>query len=206
MSRGIAFQGRALTLLAVAAVFAGGNLAFFLAYRSGSQSRRAALEARRDALKEAVASDETQAERVSGQKERLGGVSEAIEEFYGRRIGTERETLAPVVDEIHAILRETGVQAPQISYTTTAVQKLPLEQMRIVFTVRCDYGRFKQLLRAFEKSSKWIAVREVAINRDTERPGSVQVQIDLVTYFSEGPGSSVVPEAGSAPVAARRSG
>ena len=95
-----------------------------------------------------------------------------------------------------------------IAYLTAvsaAVQKLPLEQMRIVFTVRCDYGRFKQLLRAFEKSPKWIAVREVAINRDSERPGSVQVQLDLVTYFSEGPGSSVAPESGSGAIAARRS-
>jgi len=205
MKLSMPFRGRAVTLLAVAVIFAAGNAAFFLVYRSGSESRRAALEARRDALKQSVASDETEAERVSRQKDRLGGVSEAIEEFYGKRIGTERETLASVVDEIHSILKETGVAAPQISYATTAVPKLPLLQMRIVFTARCDYGRFKQLLRAFEASSKWIAVREVAISRDTERPGSVQVQLDLVTYFAEGAGSSVETEAGPA-VAARRSG
>jgi hypothetical protein len=198
-------RGRALTLLAAAALFAGANLAFFLAYRSGSESRRAALEGRRDALKQAVASGETEAERVSRQKSRLGGVTEAIEEFYGRRIGTERETLGPVVDEIHSILRETGVAAPQISYATTAAPKLPLVKMSIVFTVRCDYGRFKQLLRAFEASSKWIVVREIGIGRDNERPGSVQVQLNLVTYFVESAGSSAEAEPRAA-VAARRSG
>ena len=98
-----------------------------------------------------------------------------------------------------------GVAAPQISYTTVAMPKLPLVQMRIVFTVRCDYGRFKQLLRSFESSSKWLAIREVAIARDNERPGSVQVQMDLVTYFAEAGGSSVETEAGPA-TAARRSG
>ena len=198
-------RGRGLTLFVVAALFAGANLAFFLVYRSGSESRRATLQARRDALKQSVASGETEAARVSRQRDRLGGVSDAIEEFYGRRIGTERETLAPVVDEIHSILKETGVAAPQISYTTTALPKLPLVQMSIVFTVRCDYGRFKQLLRAFEASSKWIAVREIAISRDTERPGSVQVQLNLVTYFVEGSGPAVESQAGAA-VAARRSG
>ncbi|HKD17040.1 MAG TPA: hypothetical protein VKG23_04150 [Thermoanaerobaculia bacterium] len=206
MNFAMPIRGRGLTLLAVAALFAGANLAFFLAYRSGSESRRAALEARRDALKQSVASSEAEAERVSRQKDRLGGVSEAIDEFYGHRIGTERETLAAIVDEIHSILKETGVAAPQISYTTTALPKLPLVQMHIVFTVRCDYGRFKQLLRAFEASSKWIAVREIGIGRDNERPGSVQVQLDLVTYFAEGSGSSVESADRGGTVAARRSG
>lgn len=205
MSLEMPIRGRALTLLAAAALFAGANLAFFLVYRSGSESRRAALEARRDALKQSVVSGETEADRISQQKDRLGGVSEALAEFYGRRIGTERETLASVVDEVHSILKETGVAAPTISYSAVAMGKLPLEQMRIVFTVRCDYGRFKQLLRAFESSSKWIAVREVAISRDNDRPGSVQVQLDLVTYFAEGPGSSV-ESADQGGTIARRSG
>ena len=57
--------------------------------------------------------------------------------------------------------------------------------MRIAFAVRCDYPRFKKLLREFETSRRWIAVRGVTISRDTEQPGSVQVQIDIVTYFAE---------------------
>jgi hypothetical protein len=202
-------KGRKLPLVAAALLLAGGNLAFFLAYREGAHTRRAALEARRDELKKTVEAAEADASRVSGQKERLGGVSSAIEEFYGHRIGTERETLAPVVEEIHAILKETGVAAPQISYSTAAVPKLPLVQMRIVFTVRCDYGRFKQLLRAFEASKRWIVVRDVSISRDSEKPGSVQVQLNLVTYFSEGAGAPEKPAEGAgkgAALAARRAG
>lgn len=185
---------RRLPLLAAASVFAAGNLALFLGYRSSTQTRRAGLEARRDDLRRSVDAREGEATRLTAQRERLSGVSSAIEEFYGRRIGTERETLAPVVAEVHAILKEAGVSAPQISYTTTPAQKLPLVQMRIAFSVRCDYPRFKQLLRAFEGSRRWIVVRDVSINRDNERPGSVQVQIDLVTYFSEREGAPGSPE------------
>ena len=181
----VSLKGRRLWLLVAAVLFAGGNLAFFLAYREGSQTRRAALEARRDALKQSVQSAEAEAARVAAQKDRLGGVSAAMEEFYGHRIGTERESLAPIVDEIHSILKDTGVAAPQISYSTAPLPKLPLAQMRITFSVRCDYARFKQLLRAFEASRKWIVVKDVAISRDPDKPGSVQVQIDLVTYFSD---------------------
>ena len=177
---------RRLLLFVLALLFAGANLAFFLTYRSSFEDRRAALERRREDLKHAVETAEAEAARVSGQKERLGGVSAAIEEFYGHRVGSERETLAPVVAELHDILKENGVNTTQITYTTAADKKLPLSQMRIVFTVRCDYGRFKQLLHAFETSRHWIAVRDIAINRDPERPGSVQVQIGLLTYFTEG--------------------
>jgi hypothetical protein len=81
--------------------------------------------------------------------------------------------------------------------------------MRITFSVHCDYARFKQLLRAFEAGRKWIVVKDVAISRDQDKPGSVQVQIDLVTYFTEdaqAPGRSGPQRAdGSAP-AARKAG
>ncbi len=202
----IALKGRALPLLIAAAIFAAGNLAFFIAYRSGTQSRRAGLQARRDELRKAVESTEADAAKVTGQKDRLGGVSEAIDEFYGRQIGTERATLALVVDELHSILRETGVAVPQISYTTAPVPKLPLVQMQVVFTVRCDYRRFKQLLRAFESSPKWIAVRGIGIARDNDRPGSVQVQMSLVTYFAEPGEPGPAAEGGAGTLAARRTG
>ncbi len=192
--KGLALKGSKLPLVLLALVFAGANVAFFLTYRSGFAERRGVLEARRDGLQKNVEAVEKEATHVAGQRERLGGVSAAIEEFYGHRIGTERETLAPVVAEVHEILKEVGVAAPQIAYSTAAMQKLPLEQMRILFTVRCDYPRFKRLLREFETSRKWIAVRDVAITRDSERPGSVQVQLDLSTYFTETGGAPGKPE------------
>lgn len=176
---------RRLPLVAAAVLFAAGNLAVFLTYRSSTQTRRAALESRHDELKRAVEAQEAEAARLSGQRERLGGVSAAMEAFYGKRIGGERETLAPVVAEVHAILKEAGVAAPQISYSTAAVPKLPLLQMRVSFGVHCDYPRFKKLLRGFEASRAWLIVRDISISRDSAQPGQVQVQIELVTYFDE---------------------
>ncbi|MFY9550849.1 MAG: hypothetical protein WAU32_06835 [Thermoanaerobaculia bacterium] len=206
---------RRLPLLAAAALFAGGNLALFLTYRSSTHTRREALEARRDDLKRSVAAREGEAAHLSTQKERLGGVSAAMGEFYGRRIGTQRATLAAVVADVHEKLREAGVTTTQISYATSRMQKLPLEQMKIVLPVKCDYARFKRLLRAFESSRRWIAVRTVSIQRDGEQPGAVIVQLELVTYFAEGedggpaapkgPGKPPPPKAAGA-VPARRAG
>jgi hypothetical protein len=175
---------RRLPIVAAAGLFAVANLGVFLAYRTSTNTRRQALETRREDLKRAVAAGEAEAAKVSVQKDRLGGVSAAMDEFYGHRIGTEKETLAAIVAELHRILKETNVSVPQISYGVSAVPKLPLIQMRVGFSVKCDYARFKKLLHGFESSRSWLVVRDVSISRDAE-PGSVQVQLDLITYFAD---------------------
>ena len=176
---------RRLPALAGAFVFAAANLAFFVVYGSGADTRRAALEARRASLAKTVSESEKEANRLAAQKQRLSGVSDAMEEFYGRRIGTQRETLAGVVDDLHAAMRRAGVATNSISYSSLTDKDLPLVVMRISFSVRCDYSRFKKLLHEFETGRRWIAVRGVSITRDMEQAGSVQVQLDLVTYFAD---------------------
>jgi Tfp pilus assembly protein PilO len=176
---------RRLPLALGALAFAAANLVVFLTYRSSTTERRAALEARREELARTVAAREAEAGKLARQNERLSGVSEAIEEFYGRRIGTQEETLAGLVADLHAALKEAGIEASQISYATSPVPKLPLTRMRVTFPVKSDYGRFKRLLKIFETSKRWIAVESISIRRDTEQPGSVYVQMGLSTYFDE---------------------
>ena len=97
---------RRMPLALAALVLAAGNLVLFLAYRSSTNERRAALEAKRDDLARTVASREAEAEKLSTQNQRLSGVSEAMEEFYGHRIGTQEETLAGLVADLHAALKK----------------------------------------------------------------------------------------------------
>lgn len=196
---------RQLPLLAAAVVFFGGNLAFFLAYRSGWQTRREALEARRVELRHTAEARDAEAQKLVSQKERLGHVSSAIEVFYGHQIGSERETLAAIVAELHSVLKGTGVSAPQIAYSTLPVKNLPLTQMRISFAVHCDYARFKQLLHAFETNRRWIAVRGVTISR-SDAPGSIVVQVELVTYFAEAEPPKPAGKDAENAAAARRAG
>ncbi len=187
---------RQLPILAAAALFAGGNFAFFLVYRSGWQTRREALESRRDGLRQSVQSREAEAAKLATQRERLSGVSSAIEEFYDHRIGSERETLAGIVAEVHSVLKDSGITTPQISYVTSAVPKLPLTQMRISFTARSDYARLKRLIHAFENDRRWISVRSISISRDADQAGSVTVQLELATYFAP---DAAPAQAGDAP-------
>ena len=194
---------RRMPLALGALVLAAANAVIFLGYRSSTNERRAALEARRDDLARTVASREAEAEKLSTQNQRLSGVSEAMEEFYGHRIGTQEETLAGLVADLHAALKEAGIETSQISYATAPVVKLPLTRMRVTFGVKSDYGRFKKFLKILETGRRWIAVESVAIRRDTEQPGSVYVQMELATYFADREPSPSAPSTQSpAPPAA----
>jgi Tfp pilus assembly protein PilO len=175
---------KSAVLLGAAALFLAANLVFFFAYGTNSREREQALESRRAALEQEVAAVEAEAARLTAQRDRLAQVSSALEEFYGRRIGPRRDTLAPLVDEIHSTLRRAGIAPAQISYQTGSVPDLPLTEMQISFGFRSDYAKFKHLLQLFENNRRWIIVRDATLARDPENPASVDVRLVLATYFS----------------------
>jgi len=170
--------------LVAAAVLLAANAGFFFWYRGTARERREALESRRAALEKDVEAKEAEAKKLAGDRKRLSEVRAALDEFYGHRIGGQRETLASVVDELHTILRKGGVSPGQISYATAKVEHgASLVPMNVAFSFKGEYGRFKQLLDAFQASRKWISVQDVGLARDADMPGSVQVHVGLVTYF-----------------------
>jgi Tfp pilus assembly protein PilO len=172
-------------LLAVAALALLSNLGFFLWYRATVQDRQRSLENRKAALTKDVVEAEKEASRLTVQRDRLSQVSLAVSEFYASRIGPRRESLAPMVEEIHGVLLKLGVNPSQISYATAPLADVPLTEMTVSFSFRKDYSKFKQLVAAFESDRRWIAVRDVGLSRDPDVPGGVSVHLRLVTYFAD---------------------
>ncbi len=198
------FSSRRAQILIVAILSLAGNLGFYLWYRATAQDRKDAMEARRTELTRDVDAREREAKRLAAQRDRLSSVSSAIEDFYGKRIGPSRDTLAPVVAEIHLLLQRSGILPAEMSYITQAMADLPLSQMLVTFSFRNDYARFKQLLSAIETDRRWIVVREVVLSRDAELPGGVLVRMALATYFSSEDTASGASPARPIPSAARR--
>ena len=171
-------------LLVVAALLLIANVGFLLGARSITSARRAALEEQRTALTHEVTAREAEAAKLEGERGRLARVSTVIDEFYGRRVGSRRATLAPIVEEIHSVMQKSGVSPATISYGTSPLKNVPLSEMVIGFSFNSDYAHFKRLLGAFESNRRWIVVRDVSLSR-AETPGEVQVHVQLATYFAD---------------------
>jgi Tfp pilus assembly protein PilO len=171
-------------LLAAAGVLLAGNLGFFLWYRSTARDRRVALEGRRAALERDVQARELDARKLAADRDRLAEVRSAIDRFYGHSVGRREETLAGIVDEVHAVLKRVGISPGQIGYAMSSVPNPPVSQMLISFGFRGDYAKFKQLLEEIHTNRKWLAVRDIALTRDQDAPGSIQTHVTVVTYFS----------------------
>ena len=197
MSPGLLVWRRRAVIVALAGLFLVGNLAFFLWYRSTARLRAESLEKERAALAADTAGKEKEASRLRGQRDRIVQVSQAIQEFYGNRVGRRRESLAPVVDDMHDVFRKTGLFPLQISYTTQPLESLALTEMLVAFGVTTDYPTFKRLLAAIEEDRHWIVVRQISVTRDTTAPASVQMRMVLATYFSPDEGGPV-PKRGPA--------
>jgi hypothetical protein len=196
---GAVWRRRSGWLLA-AGLFLVANAGFFFWYRGTGRLRQEGLESRRATLAAQVTEAEREAERLQGQSARLSRVSAALEEFYSKRIGTERATLAATVNEIHAILTRASISPTQIGYQTTPLPKLGLAEMQAAFSFAADYQKFKHLLDLFETGSRWIVVREISLARDGDVPDSVQIRMTVATYFAhEGTGRDARPVAASAP-------
>lgn len=171
-------------LLAASGLFLLANAAFLIGFRTITARQAQSLEDRRSGLTREVAALEAEAAKLDAERDRLAEVSSVIEEFYGRRVGSRRETLAPIVEEVHAVMRRVGVAPKSIGYSIASVANLPLSQMVITFGFQSDYARFKRLLHAFEANRRWIVVKEIGLARDSDTPGEVQVRITLATYFT----------------------
>jgi len=183
VSVGRSLWTRRARVLAAAVLLLLANLGFYLWYRGTAQERKDRMDARRVELTREVDAREREAAKLAAQRDRLLQVSSAIGEFYGKRVGPARDTLAPVVSEIHLLLARAGISPTQITYATLPLHDLPLSEMVVQFAFRNDYARFKQLLQSIETGRRWIVVRDVGLQRDPELPGGVQVRMSLVTYF-----------------------
>jgi Tfp pilus assembly protein PilO len=171
-------------LLGAAGALLAVNLGFFLWYRGTARDRRVALEGRRAALERDVQARELDARKLAADRDRLSEVRSAIDRFYGHSVGRRDETLAGIVDELHAILKRIEVSPGEIGYAISLVKNPPVSQMLVSFGFKGDYGKFKRLLEAIQTDRKWIAVRDIALARDQDVPGSVLVHLTLVTYFA----------------------
>ena len=140
---------------------------------------RADLTARRDEAKAALArSEETE--------RRLVALKTGLETFYSETLGSRKERLASLIEDIDDITRKTGFMPPTVTFNEDAVPGA--DRLVVSFRVEGRYADIKQLLYAFETSPTFLVPERVQVTLDENAPDILRVALSVAHYFrAEGP-------------------
>lgn len=178
--RGSPWRSR-LLLLVVLAALAIANGAVLVSYRVLYEDRLEALKAeerdlrrQRDEAREALA-------RSKATAERLATLQAGLAEFYGSTLGTRKERLAPLLEEIYGMTRKLGLRPARISYQESEIPGA--DQILLRFDVQGTYADVKRLLHDFETTPRFLVVEDVSVSLDELQPDLLKAQLSVAHYF-----------------------
>jgi Tfp pilus assembly protein PilO len=172
-SRAALFAALGLLLLA--------NLAVLVVYRAFYDVRLASLEETRRRLEQRRDGARAVVARSRETERRLEELKKGLDEFYGDVLGTRRERLATLVEDVDAITRKAGFAPSTITYAEDSVPGA--DRMTISFQVEGRYADIKKLLHAFETSPRFLVPERVQVALDENVPDVLRVSLAVSHYF-----------------------
>jgi Tfp pilus assembly protein PilO len=135
------------------------------------------LETKRDAARASL-------DQLSETEKRLDQLSVSLDDFYAKALGTRRERLAPLIEEIHTITQKAGLRPESISY---AAKEVPgADSIRLAFRVSGRYADIRRLLAAFESNARFLVVDTVGIGGLSEVDGeTLDVSLQVAHFFRD---------------------
>jgi Tfp pilus assembly protein PilO len=135
-------------LFALLGLLVAANVAFLVSYQLFYDTRLQALqestkdfETKRDAARQA-------AEKVKATQARLESLQTGLEEFYRDSLGTRKERLASVIEDVYAITSKSGLRPDDIGFAEAEIPGAV--RFQLTFGVAAKYPEVKRLLSAFE--------------------------------------------------------
>jgi hypothetical protein len=168
-------------LIAALSVVLVAGIAVLVTYQGFYDVRFRALEATRADL--AAKRDEAAAaaERVKATERRLLGVQRDLESFNKDVLGTRKERLAAIIEDVYALTQKAGLIPGQIAYA--ADDTAGVERLALTFTVQGRYADLKRLLFSFENNPRFLLVETVAVATDDREPDSLRLNVVVAHYF-----------------------
>jgi len=199
-SRTVLFGALGVLLLA--------NLAVLVVYQVFYDVRLAALAETRRGLEQRRDTARASARRLEETDHRLQELKKALDEFYGDVLGTRKERLASLVEDVDAIVKKAGFAPSTIQYAEDSVPGA--DRMTMSFKIEGRYADIKKLLYAFETSPKLLVPERVQVSLDENAPDVLRVSLSVAHYFrAEGtrpgrtPRPAPPPAQAAAPAAAK---
>lgn len=162
------------------------NVAFLASYRlfydarlEGLRETTRDLEGKRDAARDA-------AEKVRASGERLASLQNGLEEFYRESLGTRKERLASVIEDVYTITGKAGMRPDDIAFAESEIPGA--ERFQLTFAVSGRYPEIKKLLAAFESNPQFLILETVGLASDgTGGPGGSGSGGSAAAAFSTDP-------------------
>ncbi len=178
--RASAWRTRAPLIAALALVLLAG-IAVLVAYHGFYDARfrtlestRAELVARRDQAAAAAAS-------VKATEQRLKNVEKDLESFNRDILGTRKERLAALIEDVYGLTQKAGLVPSQIGYVMNDSQGV--ERLALNFTVQGRYADVKKLLFSFENNPRFLLVENVGVSTDDREPDVLRLNLVVAHYF-----------------------
>jgi Tfp pilus assembly protein PilO len=177
-SRAALFAALGVLLLATAAVL--------VVYHGFYDARLAALEETRSDLTRQREAAQAAADRSAETERRLAELKASLDAFYGGVLGTRKERLASLIEDVDAITREAGFMPSTVAYSEDAVPGAA--RLTVSFRIEGRYADVKKLLYEFEASPKFLVPERVQVSLDENAPDILRVALSVAHYFrGEGP-------------------
>lgn len=169
------------TLFIALGVLLVANVAVLVVYRVFYDVRLASLEEARQSLVQRRDQARLAVEKSREAERRLVELKRGLDAFYGDVLGTRKDRLASLLEEVDGITRRAGFTPPRVSYAEDVVPGA--EKLTISFQVEGRYADIKKLLYAFETSPRFLVPERVQVALDENAPDVLRVTLAVSHYF-----------------------
>ncbi len=178
--RASAWRSRLPLILGLSALLAAG-IAVLVTYHGFWDARFRALDATRAQLVEKRDEAKAAAEKVKATELRLRNLQKDLEEFNRDVLGTRKERLAALIEDVYALTQKAGLVPSQISYALGDASGV--ERLALTFAVMGRYADVKRLLYAFETNPRLLVLESVGVATDDREPDVLRLNLVVAHYF-----------------------
>jgi Tfp pilus assembly protein PilO len=176
-----------LALLAALAVLVGYHAFYDERFRT-LEKTRAELAAKRDEAREAT-------RRVVKTEERLRTLQRDLEGFNRDVLGSRKERLAAVIEDVYALTQRAGTVPSSIGYAFS--EEGGTGRLTLSFVVQGRYADVKKLISSFESNPRFLLLESVGLASDDVQPDVLRLNLTVSHYFR--PDGSAAPRRGARP-------
>jgi Tfp pilus assembly protein PilO len=120
-------------------------------------------------------------QRATEIRDKLGLIERDCNQFFEQQFLGEEVGSSTVVADLTAIARRAGLEARNVSYKQTELEKRNVMEVAITTTVEGSYASIVGFINGLEKSERFYLMENLALA--SGQGGALRLNLQLKTYF-----------------------